>query len=220
MISLYPPARKTGRFFHAMSTLCYSGTFAYYDAVNWKAKLSMQDREILLNDWSIQGEESMKKAASWLLEEGKRAEFRRFQNQMRFLNNKDRQSVIESTKDKEAKHKMNVALHYMDRLPAETIAALDYSLCVALCLQAERNGFIGRINSLPFKTEAAVRAQQAYSSWADYTAAFLAGLQFTKHTGEEAQKMMEEEERFLAKLLVSGQSPFQNVSWNTKIFRL
>ncbi|MCP3762758.1 DUF1266 domain-containing protein [Domibacillus sp. A3M-37] len=97
---------------------------------------------------------------------------------------------------------------------------MDYAFCVLLCTQAERASFIGSVDALYLKTEAANKAQKEYTSWPEYTAAFLAGIQFTKGTDKAFRESMKDKEAFIVKLLASDHSPLQKVGWNTDLFVL
>ncbi|WP_050182035.1 DUF1266 domain-containing protein [Domibacillus robiginosus] len=220
MINIHPAARRVDRYFHTMGSFCYAGKFAYYSAVNRRLRISSSHARRMLKEWSIEDKESMTKVIRWLLDEGRRSEFDRIQHQLRFLEPEKRHQLADSTRDPETKHKINIAHRYLNRLPAGTVAAIDYGFCVILCQYGERVGFMERVDSLNARAEAATKAQSTYANWAEYAAACLAGIHFISGSEENIQKGLEEQRTYITKLLVSDQSPVQSVDWNTQLFGL
>ena len=220
IISIRPSVRRVERYFHAMGSFCYAGNFAYHSAVNSRMKISSSHARRLLKEWSIEDKESMNKVIGWLLNEGRRSEFDHIQQQLRFLKPENRYQLAASVHAPEAKHKIKIAHQYLNRLPAGSIAAMDYSFCVILCRYGEQVGFMGAVDSLYARTEAATKAQNTYGNWTEYAAACVAGLHFNAGSEENIQSVMREQQSFITKLLVSDQSPVQNVDWNIQLFQL
>ncbi|MEK8130326.1 DUF1266 domain-containing protein [Paenibacillus filicis] len=105
--------------------------------------------------------------------------------------------------------------HYLSRLPAGGIAALDYAWGSCLCQAGLALRYLTREEHDAYLLHFALSAQRAYANWSEYVIGYAAGLQYMNR--DFSFSYTQEHKVVLTQLLTSRHSPFQKVSWNLKL---
>lgn len=209
--------KKIERYLFGLASVCYSGSFAYFVSIKQKKALKKKDAEKLLKGWNVHDAEDVRNLLHWLLDCGRRHDFNQIKKELLFLSEEERRVYIDGADNEEKKADIRLVNAYMNRLPAATIAAYDYSFCILISYGGLILHFLSPEEAHGFQLKAAKRAQEEYKSWQEYIAAFAVGAQFNyKHPNDEIE-FMKQYEPTMTRLIASRRSPLRKLKWNTKL---
>ncbi|NEW09903.1 DUF1266 domain-containing protein [Paenibacillus sp. SYP-B3998] len=214
--------KKLKLYMRSLSAVCLKGNLAYYFTLYAYGGLREKfvGRRLITSTleegWRIGDAQSLKHNLGWLLEGGSRHEFNKMRYLLSALSDADRVKYIESqSKENESYAKLCIVNYYMNKLPADGIAAFDYAWYIYLCRAGRTLGYLSEHESQQRMIYVAQRIQQSYSGWNEYIAAYVCGGQFVAKDNTFA--FAKKNEAYLTKLFAAERSPLRQLDWDMQL---
>jgi hypothetical protein len=212
--------QKVKLYLQALSSPCMDDQLAFYFTLHEFGKIKTEFRKKFiykkLKELKIYNDHALKYKLSWLMNEGNRTEFKKMQSYLSALSEPNRKSFIHSLSKENNDHlKWNIVDYYLKKLPAEGIAAFDYAWYIYLCRAGMATGFLDEKEARSFMMKAAKLAQQSYSGWESYIAAYVCGSQFV--SSDKRLDFTKQNHVYFSKLFAARRSPIRQIDWKIHI---
>ncbi|MCM3143955.1 DUF1266 domain-containing protein [Brevibacillus sp. MER 51] len=188
-------------------------TYSMHAAITIGSGTRLIDVKDNYTKWGMKDAASQRARLTWMLQEGERKEFARLHHFMTALSESGRKEYIDSLEsDQERIAKAKVVQFYMRRLPAEGIAAYDYTWASFLSRGKGDYGYISKEEARQFQLQAVRQTQQAYNNWGEFFTGYIAGYQFM--TAQTSLDYLRENEWEFTRYFVSKHSSILKVNFH------
>ncbi|MBW7477557.1 DUF1266 domain-containing protein [Paenibacillus oenotherae] len=164
----------------------------------------------LLDSWGLDTDDDPADNIDWFVEEGHRASFRHNCNTLARMKESERNPFIASIKDDAlARHKLEIAHQYLQRMPSGGIAAFDYSWIVFKCCAGFTLGYLTESDKWRYIAQVYDMLEKSYSNSHDYMLGFAVGCIY--NSSNLSSDYVRRNKAAIHKLLSSKQSPLNRV---------
>ena len=171
----------------------------------WKKSLS--------DWWGIHNREDLLNGLQWIEDGGHRREFERLGAYLSSANDQQLAELVENAEQsKQARHQVNIARKYYEKLGIKSLLAWDYARFIALCRWGYLVGYLSEQEAWDRIMPAAAMLQSTFDSWKDFGENYLIGREFWSY--EQTAKDDQLFRDIYRKLLNNSSSPWNRNPWN------
>lgn len=166
--------------------------------------------------WKIKNAGDLQNTIDWFIDTGVRKDFSRTKEFLKAFSLERRKTYINSlSKNDMNSSRYKIADYYIDRLPASTVLAYDYSWCCYLYYVGMAYKYIKEDYGWYAIRKISKIIQSSYTGWEDYITGYIAGEQFLNF--DASFSFLKRNSIFFDRMFLDSKSPANTIDWNIKL---